>query len=144
MHILYLRTTKYLEFYFSFHLYIIRSRNLWRWYVHKAKYSNFVVLLRFLCIYSQCGNTLSYSCVGPVCPRLIAPVNGAVQLSGVTPGATATYSCNPGYRLTGPETRTCQVNVTWSDTAPVCQPNRTSQVEHAATTILLNYYCFNS
>ena len=40
---------------------------------------------------------------------------------------TATYTCNPGYNLTGDATRMCQSDGMWSDSPPTCPrklPNR--------------------
>ncbi len=31
------------------------------------------------------------------------------------------YSCDPGFRLVGPQTRVCLLSMTWSDQPPVCQ-----------------------
>ena len=56
------------------------------------------------------------------CGTLSDPANGQVSHpSGTTSGQIATYSCDPGYNLTGESTRMCQVNRTWSGIAPTCQ-----------------------
>ena len=55
------------------------------------------------------------------CDDLPDPANGNVELSGRTPGSTATYSCVRGYRLVGDETRTCQDDGEWSGREPVCE-----------------------
>ena len=54
------------------------------------------------------------------CPPLVAPANGGVTQSGALPGATATYTCNPAYRLVGNDTRVCDLNGIWTDSVPVC------------------------
>ena len=46
--------------------------------------------------------------------------NGSVDMTGVTPGSTATYNCNQDYQLKGPATRTCLADGTWSGTEPTC------------------------
>ncbi len=40
--------------------------------------------------------------------------------SGTTFGNTATYSCDGGHILVGPNTRTCEANGNWSPDAPIC------------------------
>ncbi len=40
--------------------------------------------------------------------------------SGTTFGNTATYSCDGGHILVGPNTRTCEANGNWSPDAPTC------------------------
>ena len=50
-------------------------------------------------------------------------VNGYVQCTG--PQVTdenCTFSCDPGYNLTGSELRTCQSDHTWSGENAVCSP----------------------
>ena len=58
------------------------------------------------------------------CGPLSDPDNGQVDTSeGTTYGKTATYTCNPGYRFLGDDTRLCQTDGQWSDGAPpVCYP----------------------
>ncbi len=62
-------------------------------------------------------------CVVINCGSLDAPSNGAVDTSsGTTYLQRATYTCNPGYTLTGGDmTRTCQVNGMWSSSACECE-----------------------
>ena len=54
------------------------------------------------------------------CGSLPGPANGRVEFTGTTEGATATYSCDSGYRLEGSSTRTC-LSSGWSGTAPSCE-----------------------
>ena len=57
----------------------------------------------------------------PTCGQLSGPVNGALSLSsGVSEGSVATYTCNPGFTLTGSVTRTCTSDGGWTPAAPVC------------------------
>jgi len=61
------------------------------------------------------------SCTIVDCGALTAPANGTVNAPTTTFGATATYSCNGGFTLSGPATRTCQADGTWSGSVPTCQ-----------------------
>jgi hypothetical protein len=54
------------------------------------------------------------------CPRLSDPNYGSVAVSGYTPGSTAQYSCNGGYKLVGLALRKCY-NGRWTGKEPVCQ-----------------------
>ena len=63
-----------------------------------------------------------------LCQGLSSPSNGNIVLSNETfgVGTTATYSCDPGYVLTGEVTRTCEdrnrgTTGTWSGSMPVCE-----------------------
>ncbi len=65
------------------------------------------------------------------CPPLTTPGNGSVTISSagvnlLSVGSVATYSCDPGYALLGPPTRTCEDPDsnsvgTWSETMPDCE-----------------------
>ena len=63
--------------------------------------------------------------VGTNCPLLMV-ANGLVsyQPQGTPPvvGATASYTCNPGYTLSGNDMRTCQdvSNGMWKGSDPSC------------------------
>ena len=54
------------------------------------------------------------------CPPLAAPENGKVEVSGQTRGSNATYSCNIGFELSGPETVQCTDEFLWSSDPPTC------------------------
>jgi hypothetical protein len=62
------------------------------------------------------------SCVIANCMALSGPNNGTVSAPSLTFGSMATYACNYGYQPSGPTTRTCQADKTWSGTAPLCNP----------------------
>lgn len=65
------------------------------------------------------------TCAPVNCGTLSNPAQGSVSAPVTTLGNDATYSCNPGYLLSGnggSPTRTCQAAGTWSGTAPTCQP----------------------
>jgi hypothetical protein len=50
------------------------------------------------------------------------PLNGSVSGSGMTyyPGETATYTCESGFVLFGPNSRLCLENGTWTLAVPEC------------------------
>jgi formylglycine-generating enzyme required for sulfatase activity len=56
------------------------------------------------------------------CPVLTAPARGAVQAAVRTTGATATYTCEPGWVLQGSATRLCGVDGAWTGETPACVP----------------------
>lgn len=72
-----------------------------------------------------CQPTGAWSGTAPTCAirncgAVTAPVNGSVTALVTTYGATATYACDNGYAPSGPLTRTCQGDGTWSGAAPAC------------------------
>ena len=54
------------------------------------------------------------------CATLEDPENGVVVTTGETPGSSASYDCNLGYRIQGDTTRTCQQSGLWTGVAPTC------------------------
>ncbi|XP_078692043.1 uncharacterized protein LOC144922256 [Branchiostoma floridae x Branchiostoma belcheri] len=63
------------------------------------------------------------TCTPVECPALTAPTNGAVSPTGaVSYPNSVTFTCNPGYVLTGAAAATCQPDGTWSNPAPTCTP----------------------
>ncbi|XP_060580368.1 sushi, von Willebrand factor type A, EGF and pentraxin domain-containing protein 1-like [Ruditapes philippinarum] len=56
------------------------------------------------------------------CGGLSNPANGLVSASQTTFGQRATYVCNPGYKIQGISTRTCQPDGSWSVREPTCLP----------------------
>jgi formylglycine-generating enzyme required for sulfatase activity len=62
----------------------------------------------------------------PVCLRdcgsLSAPTDGSIDVSSTLEGATADYSCDAGYTLSGSAVRTCQDTGAWTGTAATCAP----------------------
>ena len=50
------------------------------------------------------------------------PVVSNAQRTGnsFTYDSVVTYTCNPGYRISGSEKRTCQKDGTWSGVSPTC------------------------
>ena len=63
-----------------------------------------------------------------MCSSLANPDNGIINCSLGDDGVpyyenTCSFTCNPGYELTGSDTRTCQNNGSWSggDDIDVCR-----------------------
>lgn len=55
------------------------------------------------------------------CPRLLPPQNGEVQLTGITIGSTATYSCvSDDFTVVGKKTRKCMSTGVWNGVEPRC------------------------
>jgi Sushi repeat (SCR repeat) len=94
------------------------------------------------------GGTISTGC-----GWLNSPTNGAMSAPISTYGSTATYSCSPGFVLSGSATRACQTDGTWSGDAPTCVatdvvrqplPGITNGVVSAPVTkygAIASYYC---
>ena len=59
-----------------------------------------------------------------VCPALVDPENGQVELSDMIFGSTATYSCDRGYNLNGSMSRVCVGDGQWSGDDALCQSKR--------------------
>ncbi|XP_064386229.1 CUB and sushi domain-containing protein 3-like isoform X1 [Halichondria panicea] len=61
----------------------------------------------------------------PICQDLPSPANGVISydtmFSPRPAGTVATYTCDTGYDIFGPRTRTCQSDNTWSGGDTVCQ-----------------------
>ncbi|XP_041364224.1 uncharacterized protein LOC121379643 [Gigantopelta aegis] len=69
------------------------------------------------------------TCNATLCPLLDSPLNGAVSATGRNPGSIATYSCNLGFLLDGPDKRFCELQENtetkhpehnWSGSKPFC------------------------
>ncbi|XP_078620076.1 C-type lectin lectoxin-Lio3-like [Branchiostoma floridae x Branchiostoma japonicum] len=56
----------------------------------------------------------------PQCLKMPPPANGAMTGSN-SYGDVVTFICNPGYKLVGTSTRTCQSDGTWSAKLPTCK-----------------------
>jgi hypothetical protein len=61
-------------------------------------------------------------CEPVLCPPLRAPLNGTIELSGITVGSMASYSCDVGYELVGNTMRVCQSDGMWDGVVPQCRP----------------------
>ena len=55
------------------------------------------------------------------CGNLANPRNGKVDLTGTTFGSRADYTCNRGYMLDGPQSRSCRADGAWSGREPKCE-----------------------
>ncbi|XP_060618494.2 sushi, von Willebrand factor type A, EGF and pentraxin domain-containing protein 1 isoform X2 [Anolis sagrei] len=60
-------------------------------------------------------------CSSIECEFLLPPQNGFVHFTEKTLGSTVKYTCKPGYKLIGSETRFCTSSRQWSDAAPICE-----------------------
>ncbi len=70
---------------------------------------------------NPCYYSLSVSVTAVNCGSLGNPTNGAVDTSsGTTFNQVATYSCIPGYMISGATTRICQASGSWSLAPPTC------------------------
>ena len=54
------------------------------------------------------------------CGSLQDPLNGKVQFTDTTLGATAIYTCNQGYVLVGTQQRNCKSQGVWAGDSPSC------------------------
>ena len=74
-----------------------------------------------------------------LCPEVTAPINGTLAISIPSPTqlpgvvSVAIYSCDPGYALLGPPTRTCEDPDsdsvgTWTGTMPDCEGEVLEQI----------------
>ena len=70
-----------------------------------------------------------------VCPELMSPTNGRIELSSMVFGSTATYICDRGYNLNGSMSRVCMANEEWSGEDPLCQ---------SKWNVSLHYVCVDS
>ncbi len=78
----------------------------------------------FFCI-PGVDTTFYYYFVAVLCPDLPVPTNGGITYNPTTTipravGATATYTCTPGYHMTGLMVRTCSVSGWSTGDDPVC------------------------
>ncbi|XP_031574707.1 CUB and sushi domain-containing protein 3-like [Actinia tenebrosa] len=62
------------------------------------------------------------TCIARSCGDPGMPFNGKRIGMMFQYSNTVSFSCNKGYFLEGPATRTCQANRTWSDSQPICRP----------------------
>ena len=68
----------------------------------------------------HCNRSITPSFTLALCPILGSPANGQVTVTGNLPGDTATYSCDPGFELSGERVLTCGNDVMWSADPPTC------------------------
>ena len=54
------------------------------------------------------------------CRTPTQPTQGSFTISGSGIGPRATFTCNPGYTLSGSATITCQNTGQWSPSEPTC------------------------
>ena len=78
-------------------------------------------LIQYTIYVYSCSSLEIYCHIIVNCGDLNDPNNGQVSLNGTILGSIATYTCDPGFNLTGDMERTCQANGDWSGSEPVCQ-----------------------
>ncbi|XP_019627142.1 PREDICTED: collagen alpha-1(XIV) chain-like [Branchiostoma belcheri] len=71
-------------------------------------------------------------CNAAECPALTAPTNGALSTPATSYLTVVTFTCNPGYVLTGAVNAMCQANMTWSNTVPTCPRKTTCKLTYAS------------
>lgn len=54
------------------------------------------------------------------CGYIGSPTNGKVRVTKTSYGGVATFECDDGYDLVGPNMRTCEVDGKWTKTNPEC------------------------
>lgn len=57
---------------------------------------------------------------GVICGRLINPKNADIIQTGNSLQSIATYICDDGFELKGPNVRVCQSDGQWSEREPEC------------------------
>lgn len=80
-----------------------------------------ITVLLVLCVSLSLVSSLGYTSY-TLCPRLAAPGNGRVFVTGRTYGSAAFYSCFLGFNLepAGFRIRRCLYRGAWSGEAPFC------------------------
>ena len=66
-----------------------------------------------------CTSVFHYYVV--MCPELPDPPNGAVMVSGLSVGSTASYTCDDGFKLSENILRMCETGGVWSGSEPLCE-----------------------
>lgn len=72
-----------------------------------------------MCSENQTWTGTEPRCEPFTCPPLSDPLNGRVN-AGVSVNSVATYVCNNGYELQGPQRRICRVKENWTGSEPKC------------------------
>ena len=74
------------------------------------------------CLSNAQWNNQVPSCVQVVCPNVGILQNGDISVSGIDGqvGTKLTFTCKPGYTLSGSSMITCQGDGQWSDSVPTC------------------------
>ncbi|XP_078666608.1 CUB and sushi domain-containing protein 3-like isoform X2 [Branchiostoma floridae x Branchiostoma belcheri] len=83
-------------------------------------------------------------CDATQCPTMTAPTNGALSTTATSYLTVVTFTCNPGYVLTGAANTTCQADITWSNPVPTCTlvqcPVRAAPANGAVSPTGANFY----
>ncbi|CAK9296951.1 unnamed protein product [Gordionus sp. m RMFG-2023] len=71
------------------------------------------------------------NCSSTTCSAFSKLLNGDINIvlgDGTTYGTLLSFNCNPGYKLLGPPVTLCSSNGTWSDSPPICEAVKCSQL----------------
>ncbi|XP_077500331.1 sushi, von Willebrand factor type A, EGF and pentraxin domain-containing protein 1-like isoform X2 [Amblyomma americanum] len=70
------------------------------------------------------GGPTSRPCPASSCPKPQHPLNGRVTYDRLTVGGSSNYSCQPGYKVSGPANRLCGRDGRWEGKEPTCRARR--------------------
>lgn len=57
---------------------------------------------------------------GLPCEKIVAPHHGSMTCTGLVTNSKCSFSCNPGYSLTGSQKRICQASSRWGGNKTSC------------------------
>lgn len=75
-----------------------------------------------------CG-TAARPCPNSSCPQPQHPLNGRVTYDRLEVGGISNYTCQPGYRLSGPPSRLCSRDGRWEGREPSCRARRCPPIQ---------------
>ena len=89
------------------------------------------------CLANKTWSHLPPTCGQIYCPLLSVLKHGTVNALSREYRSVATYSCNPGFTLHGPHTRSCLHTGQWGGSQPSCRPNLCPllNVQHGSTSM---------
>ena len=103
---------------------------------------NGMILAKSRVLDKQCAQTKSYnlfyllSMAGVLCDRPGDLANGDTTMTSVAVGGQVSWSCNPGYELTGSCSATCESSGVWSSPPPVCEREYDGQRRQCDVTVV--------
>ena len=83
-------------------------------------YTASVAYIGYKCIYTTTYFVFFTINTSVKCDTLEDPANGAVTVTGLYQGSTATYTCDNSYELGGDNMRTCDASGMWTNVEPTC------------------------
>ncbi len=94
----------------------------------------------------KCGySTADYHCiynVGFECDELESLEKGVVSKLSNSLGSVANYSCEPGFMISGPRERVCQLSPAWSSPTPSCERKEITHISSSSLLIVHVLYTF--